>query len=104
MIPRTHNDYRYNTVAIAAHNAIDDDARLLVCLPIAHNFPLACPGIAGFFFAGRPVVLSTSTNPADLVRAHRPPSHHPPRDGSRLSSSAASTIRRSPTPTCRRSE
>ncbi|MET0577737.1 MAG: AMP-binding protein [Ilumatobacteraceae bacterium] len=67
VIPRTHNDYRYNTVAIAAHNAIDDDARLLVCLPIAHNFPLACPGIAGFFFAGRPVVLSTSTNPADLV-------------------------------------
>ena len=66
VIPRTHNDYRYNTVAIAAHNAIDGDARLLVCLPIAHNFPLACPGIAGFFFAGRPVVLSTSTNPADL--------------------------------------
>ena len=66
VIPRTHNDYRYNTMAIAAHNAIDDDARLLVCLPIAHNFPLACPGIAGFFFAGRPVVLSTSTNPADL--------------------------------------
>ena len=66
VIPRTHNDYQYNTAAIAAHNAIDGDARLLVCLPIAHNFPLACPGMAGFFFAGRPVVLSTSTNPADL--------------------------------------
>lgn len=74
VIPRTHNDYRYNTEAIAAHNAIDGDSRLLVCLPIAHNFPLACPGVAGFFFAGRPVVLATSTTPADLfelIERHR---------------------------------
>jgi len=74
VIPRSHNDYTYNTHAIARHNSIHEDARLLVCLPIAHNFPLACPGIAGFFFNGQQVVLSTSTRPADLfnlIERHR---------------------------------
>ncbi|MGH3586042.1 MAG: (2,3-dihydroxybenzoyl)adenylate synthase, partial [Pseudonocardia sp.] len=34
------------------------DAVYLVCLPVAHNFPLACPGILGTFGVGGTVVMS----------------------------------------------
>jgi 2,3-dihydroxybenzoate-AMP ligase len=67
LIPRTHNDYVYNTKAAVAVNDIRPDDCLLVALPIAHNFPLACPGISGFFLQGARVVLSTSTRPDDLL-------------------------------------
>jgi 2,3-dihydroxybenzoate-AMP ligase len=68
VIPRSHNDYVYNTRAAAAVNDIRPDDKLLVTLPIAHNFPLACPGIQGFFLAGAQCVLTTSTRPADNLR------------------------------------
>ena len=74
LIPRTHNDYIYNTKAAAAVNDIRPDDRLLVVLPVAHNFPLACPGLCGFFMRGARVVLSTSARPEDifaLVQRHR---------------------------------
>ena len=67
LIPRTHNDYVYNTKAAVAVNDIRPDDRLLVTLPIAHNFPLACPGISGFFIQGARVVLSHSTRPDDIL-------------------------------------
>lgn len=66
LIPRTHNDYVYNTKAALAVNDVRPDDCLLVTLPIAHNFPLACPGISGFFMRGARVVLSTSTRPDDV--------------------------------------
>lgn len=66
LIPRTHNDYVYNTKAAAAVNDVHHDDCLLVALPIAHNFPLACPGISGFFWKGARVVL-TETARADDV-------------------------------------
>ena len=65
LIPRTHNDYVYNTKLAVAHNDVRADDCLLVVLPIAHNFPLACPGISGFFQAGARAVLSPSTRAAD---------------------------------------
>jgi 2,3-dihydroxybenzoate-AMP ligase len=67
LIPRTHNDYVYNTKAAVAVNDIHPDDCLLVTLPIAHNFPLACPGISGFFMRGARVVLSTSARPDDIL-------------------------------------
>lgn len=67
LIPRTHNDYVYNTKAAVAVNDIRPDDCLLVTLPIAHNFPLACPGISGFFIHGARVVLSHSTRPDDIL-------------------------------------
>jgi len=67
LIPRTHNDYIYNTKAAVAVNDIGEDDRLLVTLPIGHNFPLACPGISGFFLRGARIVLSTSTRPDDIL-------------------------------------
>ena len=66
LIPRTNNDYVYNTKAASAVNDVRPDDCLLVVLPIAHNFPLACPGISGFFWRGARVVLTESTRAADV--------------------------------------
>ena len=67
LIPRTHNDYVYNTKAAAAVNDVHPDDCLLVVLPIAHNFPLACPGISGFFWKGARVVLSETARVDDVL-------------------------------------
>jgi 2,3-dihydroxybenzoate-AMP ligase len=61
LIPRTHNDYAYNSKVAASVCAIDGDSILLLVLPIAHNLPLACPGVQGVFLHGGKVVLGTST-------------------------------------------
>lgn len=68
LIPRTHNDYLYNSKAAAAINDIHPDDALLVVLPLSHNFPLACPGLQGFMMRGARTVLSTSTHPVDLFK------------------------------------
>jgi 2,3-dihydroxybenzoate-AMP ligase len=66
IIPRTHNDYVYNSKASAAVVDIRPDDALLVVLPIAHNFPLASPGIQGFLLEGARLVLSTTTRASDV--------------------------------------
>jgi 2,3-dihydroxybenzoate-AMP ligase len=74
LIPRTHNDYAYNSKAAASVCAISDQSVLLIVLPIAHNLPLACPGIQGFMFHGARVVISASAKPEDicaLIQKHR---------------------------------
>src|SRR6266404_5982985 len=74
LIPRTHNDYAYNSKAAASVCGVTADSILLIVLPIAHNLPLACPGIQGFLFHGGRAVVSTSTKPDDmcaLIEKHR---------------------------------
>jgi 2,3-dihydroxybenzoate-AMP ligase len=74
LIPRTHNDYAYNSKVASRVCAVGEDSVLLVILPIAHNLPLACPGIQGFLFNGGRVVLSTSARPEDvcaLIERHK---------------------------------
>lgn len=74
LIPRTHNDYAYNSKAAAQVCGVGGDSVLLLVLPIAHNLPLACPGIQGFMFNGGKVVLCQSTRPEvmlPLVPKHR---------------------------------
>src|SRR5690349_16465029 len=66
LIPRTNNDYIYNTKAAVAVNDIRPDDCLLVALPIAHNFPLASPGLSGFFWRGARVVLTESARADDV--------------------------------------
>ncbi len=68
LIPRTHNDYAYNSKTAAPICGVAPDSVLLLVLPIAHNLPLACPGIQGFMFNGAKVVLLTSTRPEDMFR------------------------------------
>jgi 2,3-dihydroxybenzoate-AMP ligase len=73
LIPRTHNDYAYNSKRAAEVCSVDAQSVLLIILPVAHNLPLACPGIQGVFFNGGRVVLGTSTRPADvfaLIQRH----------------------------------
>lgn len=60
IIPRTHNDYIFNSVGCSAANDMREGDCLLVCLPIGHNFPLASPGIQGMFIRGGRVVLAES--------------------------------------------
>jgi 2,3-dihydroxybenzoate-AMP ligase len=68
LIPRTHNDYLYNSKAAAAINDIHPDDALLCVLPLSHNFPLACPGLQGFLMHGARTVLSTSSRTEDLLK------------------------------------
>jgi 2,3-dihydroxybenzoate-AMP ligase len=74
LIPRTHNDYAYNSKVGASVCGVTGDSILLIVLPIAHNLPLACPGIQGFMFHGGSVVVSMSARPEDmcaLIEKHR---------------------------------
>jgi len=74
LIPRTHNDYAYNSKIAAEVCEVTGDSVLLLALPIAHNLPLACPGLQGYMFSGAKVVLSASTRPEDLfglIQRHR---------------------------------
>ena len=61
LIPRTHNDYAFNSKLATSVCDIRDGDVLLDVLPIAHNLPLACPGLQGFLLSGATVCLSAST-------------------------------------------
>ncbi len=66
LIPRSHNDYAYNSkLAVSVCDVRDGDV-LLDVLPVSHNLPLACPGMQGFLFSGATVALSTSTRAPHL--------------------------------------
>ncbi|HXK29313.1 MAG TPA: AMP-binding protein [Candidatus Binatia bacterium] len=74
LIPRTHNDYIYNSKMAAAVTGVGPDQILLNVLPLAHNLPLACPGMQGYFLHGGKVVLAQSTRSEDvfaLIERHR---------------------------------
>ncbi len=66
LIPRTHNDYAYNSKRASEVCNIAGGSVILVVLPIAHNLPLACPGIQGALFNGGRAVVSSSTKPEDI--------------------------------------
>jgi 2,3-dihydroxybenzoate-AMP ligase len=66
LIPRTNNDYAYNSKVASQVCELTQDSVLLLVLPIAHNLPLACPGIQGYFFSGGTVVLHTNTRPEEM--------------------------------------
>ncbi len=69
LIPRTHNDYAFNSkLAVSVCDVRDGDV-LLDVLPIEHNLPLACPGLQGFLLSGASVFLSRSTRAAEVFAA-----------------------------------
>jgi non-ribosomal peptide synthetase component E (peptide arylation enzyme) len=57
-LPRSHNDYLYNSKIAAAACEIGEGDVLLDVLPIEHNLPLGCPGLQGFLLSGGTVVLA----------------------------------------------
>ena len=74
LIPRTHNDYVYNSKMASAVTAVGPDKILLDVLPLAHNLPLACPGLQGLLLHGGKVVLANKTRGEDifpLIERHR---------------------------------
>ncbi len=74
LIPRTHNDYLYNSKIAASVCEIATGDVLLDVLPIEHNLPLGCPGMQGFLLSGGTVVLASSIRPREvfeLIQRHR---------------------------------
>ena len=69
LIPRTHTDYMYNARMSAKRCQLDENSVYLAALPIAHNFPLCCPGLFGTLDAGGKVVLTPTTSPDDILTA-----------------------------------
>ncbi len=63
LIPRTHNDYAFNSKLAATVCDIRAGDVLLDVLPIAHNLPLACPGMQGFLLSGATVHLTRMVRP-----------------------------------------
>ncbi|MDT7584418.1 MAG: mycobactin salicyl-AMP ligase [Pseudonocardiales bacterium] len=63
LIPRTHRDYAYNARGSAEVCELTSDDVYLASLPIAHNFPLACPGLLGALGVGATVVLAPAPSP-----------------------------------------
>ena len=74
LIPRTHNDYLYNSKLACAVTGVGMQEVFLDVLPLAHNLPLACPGLQGYLLHGGKFVLSTTTRSEDvfaLIERHR---------------------------------
>src|SRR5207248_5015102 len=74
LIPRTHNDYVYNSRIASAVTGVGAEGIFLDVLPLAHNLPLACPGLQGYLLHGGKMVLSNSTRSEDvfaLIERHR---------------------------------
>ncbi len=68
LIPRTHADYLYNSEASGDVAGFDANTVYLAVLPIAHNFPLACPGAQATLMHGGKVVLAPTTEPEEVFR------------------------------------
>ena len=69
LIARTHDDYTYNAKASAEVCGLGPDDVYLAALPVAHNFPLGCPGILGTFVTGGAVSLVTDPSPETAFAA-----------------------------------
>lgn len=74
LIPRRHCDYHYNATASAQLCQLNKDTNYLAVLPVAHNFPLACPGIIGTLSVGGKVVMCSVPSPDEaftLIAKHK---------------------------------
>ena len=63
LIPRTHNDYRFNIQRCAAASEFSPQEVYLAVLPAGHNFTLGCPGLLGALDAGGTVIFSANPSP-----------------------------------------
>lgn len=74
LIPRTHNDYWYTSLASGQVFGYDERTVSLIVVPMAHNFALACPGVQAVLLHGGTVVLSPGTDAETVfaqVERHR---------------------------------
>ncbi|AOA59973.1 2,3-dihydroxybenzoate-AMP ligase [Acinetobacter larvae] len=63
LIPRTHDDYLYSVRASAEICQLDAKSKMLMVLPVAHNFSLSSAGSLGLFYAGGTLVLAKDPSP-----------------------------------------
>ncbi|MEV4196301.1 (2,3-dihydroxybenzoyl)adenylate synthase, partial [Streptomyces toxytricini] len=68
LIPRTHDDYAYQTRTAAEVNGLTERDVYLAALPVEFNFTWGCPGVIGTLGAGGTVVLADSPAPDDCFR------------------------------------
>jgi 2,3-dihydroxybenzoate-AMP ligase len=68
LIPRTHADFLCGAEASAPVCAVAANSRILIALPVAHNFALGAPGLVGALMVGATTVLCESTRAADIAR------------------------------------
>jgi yersiniabactin salicyl-AMP ligase len=61
LIPRRHTDYAYVARAAGERCGLHEGSVYLAALPVAHNFPLCCPGILGTFTYGGKVALAETS-------------------------------------------
>jgi 2,3-dihydroxybenzoate-AMP ligase len=70
LIPRTHDDYLYNSRAAGEVCGLTSAAVYLAALPVAFNYTMNCPGVLGALGAGGTVVLASNPDPGycfDLI-------------------------------------
>jgi 2,3-dihydroxybenzoate-AMP ligase len=65
VIPRTHNDYLYNSYLLASKSGFDTGGTALVAIPMMHNFPLAGAVQPGLLTGGK-IVLAQGTEPETI--------------------------------------
>jgi 2,3-dihydroxybenzoate-AMP ligase/pyochelin biosynthesis protein PchD len=63
LIPRRHDEYLYNMRTSAEMSGMDTETVYLCALPVAHNFPFACPGVMGTLVNGGTVVFASDPGP-----------------------------------------
>ncbi|MEJ3655425.1 AMP-binding protein [Actinomycetes bacterium KLBMP 9759] len=74
LIPRTHDDYAYQTRATARVCGVDAADVYLAALPVEFNFTWGCPGVIGTLGVGGTVVLADDPGPErcfELVERER---------------------------------
>ncbi|MFE3758264.1 (2,3-dihydroxybenzoyl)adenylate synthase [Nocardia tengchongensis] len=69
LIARTHDDYVYNATASAEVCELGPEDVYLATLPVAHNFPLACPGVLGAVATGGSMAFVTDPSPESAFAA-----------------------------------
>lgn len=67
VIPRSHNDYVFNSRSVAEWCGINIYTVLLIAAPIAHNLPLATPGLMGTFLKGGRIAISPTPRGVDTL-------------------------------------
>lgn len=65
LVPRTHENYAYLPTGCRAAG-LDSDEVYLATLPLAHNFPLSCPGLLGTLQTGGTAVMAPSSSPDEV--------------------------------------
>ncbi|WP_111858480.1 (2,3-dihydroxybenzoyl)adenylate synthase [Acinetobacter sp. CFCC 10889] len=74
LIPRTHDDYLYSVRASADICELNQHTKMLMVLPVAHNFSLSSAGSLGLFYAGGTLVLSRDPSASTcfaLIQQHK---------------------------------